>query len=539
MKITNFTLTFILSVCTIFLSLHSELLIVKKTETGFAPLTTEETINSGPQIAEILLEYQWPMCIASELNQKEQDALLSPDKPYAEELFIENKIQELGENFEKYSVIFVPTAIYELFCVIQTYTLREQREQKIPLQAAQTILSSAHRRLEAKWYIDLLPILNANNSAYVARKAIYAMYKNLNKQFFNTTPQHESPWFYINNKLASFLFEQYPTFKDSPDGLSLSKEIKQKSDELSKTCIKNLISLPIFSKRDLSTAKTSVSMLNLPANLQDETENKIVASTIALEYEARELNKALLLRGTSFEQLQVEPGIQPKKTLLAGSTLKTQSHQFGYSFEQIYRHERNIPYSISFSNSLFSGILNDLKASAYYYLVGKPGRFPTEFRAAGYALLIDKQAYYQHQNQNLFFIPPLASLASLFQAGEYFHPRTKAAIALKDPRQIIYVKGLDTKQAVKDLTGVLLITRDPLHHAELFSIFLADNGRIIQRGDDSTLTDEEKKFFETIQESQRKAAKFYRAVRIITPKIQQSMQQFKQKHSTQSAVTAT
>ena len=54
--------------------LYAELLIVKKTATGF------ESINTGKiqkDLAEILLTYQWPMCIGSQLTASEQVELLT------------------------------------------------------------------------------------------------------------------------------------------------------------------------------------------------------------------------------------------------------------------------------------------------------------------------------------------------------------------------------------------------------------------------------------------------------------------------------
>jgi hypothetical protein len=98
---------------------RAELLIIKQDKNGvMAPLDDTDIAASGKIINEILLKYQWPMCIAASLTPQEIDELLTADKPYGEEQFIEKKIRTAqGEKFEHYRVVFIPTTVYELFCI--------------------------------------------------------------------------------------------------------------------------------------------------------------------------------------------------------------------------------------------------------------------------------------------------------------------------------------------------------------------------------------------------------------------------------------
>jgi hypothetical protein len=93
---------------------------------------------------------------------------------------------------------------------------------------------------------------------------------------------------------------------------------------------------------------------------------------------------------------------------------------------------------------------------------------------------------------------------------------------------------------LEDTTGVILITRDPLRHAELFSNYLAENGRLIQTGDNSLLSEEERTFMEEAVQSQKEAARFYKSVRLVTPKIKAYTKKLKERvrAKKEKAVTA-
>src|SRR3990167_8243111 len=109
-------------------AIYPELLIIKKTNGGFAPLTQEEAIKHGPAVSRILLKYQWPMCIASKLSSINQRKLLTPNVPNAEEIFIQEKIKAIDKS---YGVIFFPTALYELMTIINLFKTKNENN---PLQ---------------------------------------------------------------------------------------------------------------------------------------------------------------------------------------------------------------------------------------------------------------------------------------------------------------------------------------------------------------------------------------------------------------------
>jgi hypothetical protein len=174
--------------------------------------------------------------------------------------------------------------------------------------------------------------------------------------------------------------------------------------------------------------------------------------------------------------------------------------------EKSYKEETLKPLSVSFGNSLFAGIANDPGACAYNFL---------SIKGMGYVLMIDKKDYVEHNNANLFFISPLSTLAALFASGEYFHSRSKAAISLKAQNTSYNVEGV-SDTLLKDPTGVILITRDPLQHAQLFSKFIADNGRIIQLSGEST---KKEMLAHEIKKEQEEEAKYYGALKVIVQRV--------------------
>ena len=521
------------------MNLYAELLIVKKTETGFEPLGAKDTEKIQKDLAEVLLSYQWPMCIGSQLTASEQTALLSPGKPRAEELFVEKKLREkTGDN--TLGVVFIPTALYELFVITEIFRTRGSSNglQKTVLE----FLDEGFNPIpEARRYdIHLQAIINSKDSAAEIRKNIGFVYDISNVLFYKKG-QSKSAHSYINGQLGWDLLSRYPELKQSENASLLSDALEKKALGELALLLERFLSFYKQSNpealylQDSRTDQRAIMCANkLAERLIQEKTNKIVAKTIALEYEAREMNKGILFRGSSFIEIQVG-GIaeDAKKKIVAGSTLNSHEsiwernkesgrfEQRNMSFEEAYKTKNNNLYSISFGNSLFAGCLKDCEACAYSFLYGaRVGKETSRsiLKATGYALFIDKKEYVVTNNANLFFIASLSPLAALLQRGEFFHSRAKAAIAKKIPiGSSIWglMSGLFT-----DPTGVMLITRDPLKHAALFSQFLVDNGRIIQTGNESDLSPEERKFVEDVKSAHVEASKFYKAIQFITPKIE-------------------
>jgi len=515
-KLLKFFMLFVLS--TLRMNLHSELLIVKKVDNVFVPLDASDDKN-GNVISDILLKYEWPMCIANDsLSEEDKNDLLSPNKPYAEELFIQEKIREaLSDQPHQYSVIFIPTALYELYCIYQA-CLGNPEELTPFMKAAKETLRVPFKEGFIT-DLDLTNIINSSETARIIRRKIYDRYTNLNRIFFYNNGS-QSAFLYINNIIAKAILYESPELKTSSNSLDLSNKLQNKTNNLAKSLIKKPISLVnlnnLYKGIKGYSADHSDEIYEIITNLKREFEYKSISRVMALEYEARNLNKALLLRGTSFVDLRIGIGEEQKKRLV-GSTL--------------YKYDNSKPYSIAFGNSLFSGALADVEACVYSYLtelkltgIGAPGFLKT----TGYALLINKKDYIEHQCHNLFFISSIAPIASIFQLGEFFHSRTKAAILLKNgvATEILGLWVFDegkTYKGLTDPTGVILITRDPLRHAELFAKYISENGRIIQQGDPSNLTEEERRFAEDVKKSQTEAEEFYKAIRVTKDKFKQKI----------------
>lgn len=333
----------------------------------------------------------------------------------------------------------------------------------------------------------------------------------------------------INKNLFDFVKQQYPEIDSCKDGQAISLYIYNHS--LSKLCLLLLEMLKRPSFNGCFFYKTCL----LQSELDSFSHNQIIQHVVRLEYEAREQNKAMLLRGSGLMDMNVSMGEQPVKKLLVGSTLYKESDWLSSGQEEIpfwkkYKEKNNLSYSISFGTSLFAGMLNDPGACAYVFLSGcDMGNASMDaqlsVKPVGYALFLNKKDYVEHQNNNLFYLPSLGTLPSLFAAGEWFHARAKAVIHTNKEKNI-YVKGI-FDEPIWDSTGVILITRDPLKHAELFSNFLVQNGRLIQPGDVSLLIEAKKDFVDDVLKAQAEAASLYKTVKTITPKIEKATKKFK------------
>jgi hypothetical protein len=160
---------------------HPELLIVKQTADGFVPLDETDKANNGNRIADVLLKYQWPMCIATPLSEQEQDALLTADIPFAEENFIETKLRQIDDT---YRVVFIPTTLYELFTMVQLFGTKDQQN---PLQTATAVFQNEavynkeiHKDIRN---IQLSKILKSASSPQQIRGQINTKYRNINNFF--------------------------------------------------------------------------------------------------------------------------------------------------------------------------------------------------------------------------------------------------------------------------------------------------------------------------------------------------------------------
>jgi hypothetical protein len=241
----------------------------------------------------------------------------------------------------------------------------------------------------------------------------------------------------------------------------------------------------------------------------------IIARTITLEEEANKKNQALLFRGTGvFQKIggivtnKPKKLIETKKTMHIASSLRIiPDKKEPGSFDEIvtaYKKGFFNPFSIAFGQSLFAGFFSDRGATVYNYIQNKENY--------GYALTIDKINYYVANLlhiKDLFFIPPLSTLSSLFACYEFFHPRGKACIPGNPLKYNGKFYGFSWNVSFPDHSGLFLIQRDPLKHERLFSKFVADNAVIIKSGSVETLLPVEQKAF---KKAQAESAGFYGAI---------------------------
>lgn len=270
------------------ITVYPALLIVKKEDGVFAPLAEADKDNSE-KVATILIKYEWPMCIASNLTAKDQNALLTPDKAFAEESFIQNKLQETVS--KDYFTVFVPTALYELFCI--AHYLKSKGSQLMdPLR-------DAGNKLEDMPILNLLPLLNEKVNPQSIRQQIFEQYKKINALFFDAK---ENAAFYVNTLFGRWLLDNHSVLKDSTDSLGFSHAVKDKIDILVHSLMSEIKDIYQISAGNPSSQLTEAeeeeeeNMAGLISAFEKDPQDKLVLRVIALEYEAREANKALLLR---------------------------------------------------------------------------------------------------------------------------------------------------------------------------------------------------------------------------------------------------
>lgn len=502
MRISYFSSLFIV-LCFVELSLHSELLILTKDKySGFLrALSKEESIKHGPAISQVLMKYQWPMCIASRLTKQEQNddsqdkrqafgltieerkKLLSPDQPGAEAIFIAKKLKEVVDGIELF-VIFISTTLYELFIL--------SREISVTEFATEVMISKEMNNLkyfDVMFQEDLIP--------YEIYKNAYKIYEDFNSLFFyNSLSFGEVPYLFYNRMVFESLLildKRFSTMKKAPDFFAL---LQSESIDLMQQRIE--------------------SNKNLKVRIHP-SQYDILTEYIDLDYRAYYSNKALLGRGAGLVESFIDLQKEAQKEKLIGSTILTAKieRDLVYTHKVVgdtetaaeifkkYKNREIMPFSISFGASLFAGYLFDKSACVWTYFIKNEDPL-----TLGYVLFVNKFDYYDNQCMNLFFIPPLANISSLFAQGEFFHPRVKAAILEKSLDEQIKVEGI--LYPLFDKAGMFLITRDPLKHAKIFSDFLVENGELFFKSKNSINS---KKINESIKIAQKKASEFYQDIK--------------------------
>lgn len=447
--------------------LHAELLIIKLNKNNaVVPLDSADHHNI-PKIENILLEYQWPMSAAHVLDTPQEKEklftqtgdLFTAGKPNAEEIFIDKKIKEVNP---RYHVIFFPTVLYEYFAIISPL-----------LSLPNPLLPSTHSFTSRKIIEEL------DKTPENIRKSIKDEYRKQNQDLY--TQGHESCLLYINRQLVTWLLENNLIPKDASNAESLSNSIKTNIQTIAQKMLaialpakptydlprRSQLSEPLWSDLDRLLEYYPPEYKARPTKIQKFFNNsKLLTMTIDIEYTARSLNKAILIRGAKPTPFKSN-ATQQEQDIIA-STLDSKKTDL----EDL----KKSSYSVSFGSSLLAGMLADQSASAFYYLSEK-----THF---GFSLFIDKKEYVENYNDNLFYIPGFSTIAGLSLAGEWWHPRTKVArISSTKPVQftsIGYAATFDPTIVQHDNANIVSVVRDPLKHAALFSAFVEKNCTIIE-----------------------------------------------------------
>lgn len=492
---------------------HAELLVIKKTGQGFAPLDASDEKNKV-ELAQIFLDYEWPMVIANtKLTKEEMDELLTADKPNAEEDFIRAKVKEVNPN---YDVVFVPTSMYELFTLTQVGgQYRDISAGEVGSNPFETVFFRYLRKTYGYiWLIDALgrrdQPLKHGQTMQESYGYMFDKFRQYNNDFY------PDAFFYINNALMVKLFELIPALGKIDSAHEIAAEIHTNISKI----------VPVFI-RDMTPWVRNKSRLLIELDNKNKDildSHGVLARAIELEYKAQAANKALLWRGTSL----IELSIAEHKHKLIGSTLKTRA-----SLKELGQ-RKDLDYAISYGNSLFAGIINDPGACAYNYIRGED-RYSTPY--GGYALFIDKKYHIKnlyagtYKSLDLFYISPASTLLGLLAQGDFFHSRTKAAIPFEEQWKAKRIGGFEIVVGdIIDPFGILTAIRDPLVHAELFSKYLAKNMRVISIGDEANLTPVERKIYENkLAEAQLKAGQYYKAIRTLEPFAKSAAQRVRKK----------
>jgi hypothetical protein len=442
------------------------------------------------------------MCIQSNLTKTEITKYLAPNKPYAEEQFIQQKINESINSTEiDLHVMFVPNAFYELFCIQeQSYNAfykKFEKAQNMGNMHALPFHMPAEKPLDSLSYQKTEAVNMLKNA-----------FTEFNELFFKSDHQI-SDLSLINNSLVRYIFNAYPELCHAKSIIDASNQLQPKLEELKANICKSLAENDDYKK----TVTRNLIPTDSSKYFKEESETHIISTVMALEYEARSLNKKLILRGTDIlEQQNLFKHIAEEKIILAGSTIRETR-----SFKHSLLTTDNEPYSISYANSLFAGFYQDPGGCAYNYLNGRKSKL-SDPEVIGYGLLIDQQEYLKNHNHELFYIPSLSPLTSLFERGQYCHPRSRTAVL--DKSKTKQVEGLvrANKQGLIDPADIIVFEGDPIKHEEKFSAFLAKNGRLIQIKNKSSNSINEN-IAKKIMTSQKIVAQAHQQIRVLGKKM--------------------
>ena len=457
--------------------LQAELLILKKEGDSYKAVTNEDP-NSG-KIYDILMTYQWPMCTAKlQLPKLDPKERLEISKSFEEDegQFIQKKIQTLNK---AYCVVFVPTVIYELFCLADPEIFDESQrivQYALYLSSYPNMESSEVRKLpnisdvDVKFInlIKILPLRRFNSSM-----KDNATQKNKTIQAFidiNKDSQMQEFCFKTNDKFWKYLQEKVKDLL--PEKLSEEFFAGEQVKEIINDLFTKIGTLNVQRKGSLTIEydmgePTTKFVLN---KLTDPLISTLITSVVRLELEAKKAHRALLFRGL-IRGTQTQTLSRSTKTDLEETTKPVVDISISFPGEGGIQLG-----SLSYGNSLFAGILRDTTASAFYYFCKNK---------MGYVVVLDKKEFAAEKLSKLFFVSPLTTHAAFCGGAELWHSRSKVVgeFPLADPAHD-YQDGEENDVKIKikgvsgvgpDTSGVIFSLGNPILHSAKLSEYIYTN----------------------------------------------------------------
>ncbi len=457
---------------------HAEYIIFKKSHNSnkFFHSKLEELteIEHEKIYREVLANYQWPMCIASDYAD-EIASYFSAHADFTEENLIRDQIKKIDSRFD---IVFIPRTFYEIKS-IEFKNLFLETLQKCQDEFDYALLD--YRILEIIRNVgynskDINCLLKRNTI-----NEIYSIFKGLNNSSV-AVKMH----FFINNEFIK---------QGIPEAIRKLEESKEK--------INDLLNF-LESQTDGSLNNVFMESVNCINYCIYPLKRKIglgeIRKIYSLEFRAHWSNKVLLYRSLLRENPELQllgESIKPLEytvvwgmgspiyqNILNGMNKTVLNHTICDFIAETYDeeqadHEENskseafdwkrTSRSISYGNSFFSGFFKDSGACTFTL-------FCSSKETIGYVLYIDRHAYFSQELQNLFRISPLATDISLFCGyGEFFHSRTKTC-KLKYNCDVI---GCDKLCQADDSVGYLFESVNPLEMSHKLAKYIANHAEII------------------------------------------------------------
>lgn len=442
------------------ISLRAEYIVYKKTKDGkVQPFDLKADKELYQKIYTVLQNYQWPMVLNNAIKSGDVLESLTPENAFGEEKLLRKKLKEIAPDID---IAFVPTIVYEMFVITEVSNYPDTIW--IPSDLMNVLL--ARQKIEV--YPDPKVIEIVKNPR-ATDQSIYDYY-----QSTNIVPDLALAHLIVNNGLLTLFGYDKPL-----------TNVQEYLDQ-------EMIGFFRLMSRWIKSGWTQTYIKN------EDNRKKF----IALEYEAREKNYALLYRGGKHRGLYMVGAKQievPIEGSFLASSAKVPNAPLYQELEFKYKtkgtpwktRDWNMPLnSVSYGNSVFAGFWHESDPTTTggacvcdYY------NFPD---LINYTLYIDKKNYVQNK-KSLFFIASLNTLASLSGKGEFFHSRTRS-FALPQhihtiKYEIINIPGIAYPsypgvglpiEEMFDKAGIFLVPGDPLVKATELSDFIYKNAILLK-----------------------------------------------------------